>query len=931
MRNICFVIITGLALRIVPASAVNQGCWEIVPAKNAPDGPSSFYAVSVISPNDVWAAGNNGQLSVQDPLLEHWDGQQWTIVPTPPVRVALALAQGISGVSANDVWMVGGTTTNDIPLKTVAEHWDGAHWNLVSSPNPPEAVHGSVLRSVTTIASDDVWAVGYARLSERYQTLIEHWDGAQWTIIDSPVPASLNNLLHAVKARAPNDVWAVGWAPVGEGAPAVAFHWDGTQWSNIPVPAISPCYNLLTGVAPVSANDVWAVGWYTLNDCVTFRPLILRWNGTQWNVVPSPILDYDNYALYGVKAFAADDVWAVGEANGAPLAMHWDGSNWSLVTAEKPPAANKDFFWAIDGVSSNAMWAVGVNTTLAERFTTPCDLPTPTPTPLPTPTPTPIQSVACDPPGITVLNDGAGDAMDGQPEHEIQKVSVAEPSFIGPAKIMFVIKTAGMVNLPPNTTWSLIFKAPNGSDYFVRMKTNASGNITGSTASYASGPGTDSSSFTNITRADEAMSSYSADGTIRIVVRRGDIGSPAIGEQLTQFSSQVRVDNPAQPASPFIMDTAPSDLTRTAAYTLVGNERCPLTENACTDPGITVLSDPDGDPSDKQPGHDALKLSVAEPLDSGPNKMVFTLKVKSLATVPPDTRWPIRFVAPNGIDYTVRMTNSPADGATTGPIFQVGTTAQTFSATGSPLPAADPASSFNADGTIRIVVPTSAIGHPNPGETLSEFSMRIAANLGGNTYTPDNVPDDILLPTGATYTVGGNASCRSVPTSVVSRKIHGSVGTFDVDLPLDGGGIECRSGGANGNHTLVFTFPNGLTSVGGAAVSSGTGTVSNSAIGSDPHNYIVDLSGVANAQTITVKLASVVDGVHSGDVSVSMRVLSGDTNADGFVNSSDIAETKSQSGNSLTGSNFREDVTADGNLNSADIALVKSKSGTASP
>ncbi len=62
-----------------------------------------------------------------------------------------------------------------------------------------------------------------------------------------------------------------------------------------------------------------------------------------------------------------------------------------------------------------------------------------------------------------------------------------------------------------------------------------------------------------------------------------------------------------------------------------------------------------------------------------------------------------------------------------------------------------------------------------------------------------------------------------------------------------------------------------------------------------------------------------------------MGVLIGDTTSDGFVNSADIAQTKSQSGTAVTNSNFREDVTVDGNLNSGDIALVKSKSGTALP
>src|SRR5207302_1822821 len=62
--------------------------------------------------------------------------------------------------------------------------------------------------------------------------------------------------------------------------------------------------------------------------------------------------------------------------------------------------------------------------------------------------------------------------------------------------------------------------------------------------------------------------------------------------------------------------------------------------------------------------------------------------------------------------------------------------------------------------------------------------------------------------------------------SAVSRKTHGSAGTFDVDLPLTGTpGIECRSGGANGNYMMVFKFANTLSNVGSASVSSGTATM----------------------------------------------------------------------------------------------------------
>jgi hypothetical protein len=166
--------------------------------------------------------------------------------------------------------------------------------------------------------------------------------------------------------------------------------------------------------------------------------------------------------------------------------------------------------------------------------------------------------------------------------------------------------------------------------------------------------------------------------------------------------------------------------------------------------------------------------------------------------------------------------------------------------------------------------------------------------------------------------------------SVVSRKVHGTAGTFDVDLALDGSGIECRSGGANGDYTLVFTFANSLTNVGNVAVTAGS--VSTSGIGTDAHQYIVNLTGITNAQSLSVSLTNVHDALNNvGDVSAIMDVLIGDTTADRSVNSADIAQTKSQSGTVVTSSNFREDVTTDGNLNSGDIALTKSKSGTALP
>ena len=167
-------------------------------------------------------------------------------------------------------------------------------------------------------------------------------------------------------------------------------------------------------------------------------------------------------------------------------------------------------------------------------------------------------------------------------------------------------------------------------------------------------------------------------------------------------------------------------------------------------------------------------------------------------------------------------------------------------------------------------------------------------------------------------------------TNVVSRKSHDGT-NYDILLPQTGdNGVECRTGGPNGDHTLVFTFASAVTSVGSVATSAGT--VSSSGVGTNPREYIVNLTGVPDAQRITVTLNNVQDASGTASaVSSTMGVLLGDTTGSGSVNNADITQTKMQSGQTVTGSNFRNDVTVSGSLNNADITLVKSRSGTALP
>ena len=255
--------------------------------------------------------------------------------------------------------------------------------------------------------------------------------------------------------------------------------------------------------------------------------------------------------------------------------------------------------------------------------------------------------------------------------------------------------------------------------------------------------------------------------------------------------------------------------------------------------------------------------------------------------------------------------------------------------------------------------PMSSIGYSGGviGDTAVWTGSEMIVWGGGNTnggrydpaadmWQPTSIPrfllgrsDHSAVWTGSSMIVFGGYSMTTtggmylpapiapIPTSVVSRKTHGAAGNFDIDLPLIGTpGIECRTGGTSGDHQMIITFAVPVTFT-GAAMTAGTGTVSTTT-GSGTTAVTVNLTGVTNAQTITLTLSGVNDGTSAGDVGVRMGVLLGDTTANGTVNSSDIGQAKANSGQTTDGTNFRTDVTVNGAVNSSDIGTIKAQSGT---
>src|SRR3984893_7574538 len=417
-------------------------------------------------------------------------------------------------------------------------------------------------------------------------------------------------------------------------------------------------------------------------------------------------------------------------------------------------------------------------------------------------------------------------------------------------------------------------------------------------------------------------------------------------------------------------DLTATDTTKTYYYkvravnsvgTSCGNNEvaAPYLGNACT--GITIHQNDPSHPEANAGANTPASLlidyvAVGEPADK-PGMFLFTMKVNDLSTVPAKTRWRITwnsFTSP-GQQYYVGMTTENPGTQT----FEYGTLSDAvvraiFVIAETTVGPADPASNFNPDGTITIIAPKSAFGSPPVGDLLGAVGGRTLTGDNSNCATditpictPNNKVErsngfvdhtfvkaqtDNSYPA-ATYTVVGNGACEGgIVPSAVSRKTHDSISPpFDIDLPLSGKlGIECRKGqGPNSDqHQVVVTF-RGPISFSAATVSCGAGSVASSL--ASGNQIFVNLTGVANAQRLTLTLSAVNDGLNVADVSIPMGFLLGDVNATGGVDGNDVSEVQGHTRQPVTTANFRDDVNVTGSIDGNDVSTTQSQTRTSLP
>jgi hypothetical protein len=279
----------------------NGSTWSAVPAPS-PGEENVLTSVSAVSSTDVWAAGISATpLTVvheDEPLLLHWDGSAWTEAPF--IEGALPLVS-VKALAADDVW-VGGELV-------FLAHYDGISWVPVPHPDLEEgAIH-----AIDASGPNDVWFVGVkeAEGGAGEFALVERWDGVRISVVESP-PVGLGeaSALWGVEVISPTDVWAVGDRGDEGANQTLIEHWDGAEWTIVPSPNPGTDFNELSAVAAVAPDDVYAAGTYSTAGIE--HPLVVHWDGSSWTQLRVGEPASGMATLKGIAVAGPGRVFAVG-------------------------------------------------------------------------------------------------------------------------------------------------------------------------------------------------------------------------------------------------------------------------------------------------------------------------------------------------------------------------------------------------------------------------------------------------------------------------------------------------------------------------------------------------------------------------------------------------------------------------------------------
>jgi len=227
----------------------------------------------------AWAVGGHVVGPVSSPFIQRWDGKQWTDqeLQVPPGPIGISSFYAVKAFSSSDVWAVG-SWMGDHPL---VEHWDGQRWSLVTVP----AFGGSenILTGVDGTSATDLWLVGQRQYAAEMHGVVLHGGTQGFQIVSPPDVAVLHDV--AMLGAQP---LVEGWRIASDGfaAPVIALR-SGESWQEEPVPASRGTNVFLTGIAVGTGGAAWAVGWSDTSPNGD-APVAYRRAGGAWTAVAVP-------------------------------------------------------------------------------------------------------------------------------------------------------------------------------------------------------------------------------------------------------------------------------------------------------------------------------------------------------------------------------------------------------------------------------------------------------------------------------------------------------------------------------------------------------------------------------------------------------------------------------------------------------------------
>jgi hypothetical protein len=142
--------ISGQTLFHALALRFNGRTWSPVNVPVPAGDNTALQAVTTVTPANNWAVGSDASHS----LIEHQNNSSsWSLVPSPANEPANSVLEAVSAASATDVWAVGDTRSGpEQGFESLIEHWNGQAWTVVPSPS---VTAGGVQRTACLAAASD--------------------------------------------------------------------------------------------------------------------------------------------------------------------------------------------------------------------------------------------------------------------------------------------------------------------------------------------------------------------------------------------------------------------------------------------------------------------------------------------------------------------------------------------------------------------------------------------------------------------------------------------------------------------------------------------------------------------------------------------------------------------------------------------------------